>query len=145
MSELSRSEGTFRTWRIRSSEPSPVEVRSQKRELLSEQQEDWVADRAAPPEHYLERWPTDPKVDPDAASLLVAEIFQRRDRGEEPSLDDYAKRFPEHGRVLGALVRHQDLIRSLGGKGPAHDRLLRLPAEGDELFGFHLRHQLGRG
>ena len=97
------------------SEPDPVEARSQKRELLAEQQEDWVADRPAPPEHYLERWPTDPTADPDAASLLVAEIFQRRERGEQPSVDDYENRFPEHGRVLGALVKHQDLIHSLDG------------------------------
>src|SRR4029077_14278080 len=106
MIERRKPAENVRTWKIRSTEPNPVEARSQKRDLLAEQQKDWMADRPAPPEHYLERWPTDPKADPDAASLLVAEIFQRRERGEQPSLNDYEERFPEHGRVLGALVRH---------------------------------------
>src|ERR1700681_1424099 len=110
MSERRTLEETVRTWKIRSTEPNPVEARSQKRDLLAEQQMDWMAERPAPPEHYLERWPTDPKADPDAASLLVAEIFERRQRGEQPGVNDYEKRFPEHGHVLGALVRHQDLI-----------------------------------
>ena len=47
--------------------------------------------------------------------------------------------------MLGALVRHQDLIRTMGARKRTHDRLLRLVAEGEELFGFRLRHQLGRG
>jgi serine/threonine protein kinase/Flp pilus assembly protein TadD len=145
MSEQRKPEDGDRTWRIRSSEPDPVEARSQKRELLAQQQEDWAADRPAPPEHYLERWPNDPKADPDAASLLVAEIFQRRERGEQPSVDDYEKRFPEHRGALGSLVRHQDLIHSLGGSKQRPDRVLRLPAEGEELFGFRLRQPLGRG
>ena len=145
MSERRKPEDSERTWKIRPSEPNPVEARSQKRELLAEQQEDWAADRPAPPEHYLKRWPTDPKADADAASLLVAEIFQRRERGEQPSVDDYERRFPEHGRVLGTLVRHQDLIHSLGGSRRRPDRLLRLPEEGEELFGFRLRQPLGRG
>src|SRR5437868_3547154 len=145
MSELSRSKDSNRTWKIRSAEPNPVQARSQKRDLLAEQQKDWMADRPAPPDHYLERWPADPKADPDAASLLVAEIFQRRERGEQPSLDDYEERFPEHGRALGALVRHQDLIHSLGGGRQRPDRLLRLPTEGEELFGFRLHQPLGRG
>ena len=145
MSEMRKPENNDRTWKIRSPEHDPVEARGQKRELLAELQEDWAADRPAPPEHYLERWPTDPKADPDAASLLVAEIFQRRDRGEQPRVDDYEERFPEHGRALGALVRHQDLLQSLSGSKQRPDRLLRLPAEGEELFGFRLRQPLGRG
>ena len=116
MSERRKPEAGERTWKIRPSTPDPVEARSQKRELLAEQQADWAADCPAPPEHYLERWPTDPKDDTDAASLLVAEICQRRDRREQPRVDDFEERFPEHGRAArGALVRHQDLIHSLGG------------------------------
>ena len=60
-------------------------------------------------------------------------------------MDDYEKRFPEHGRVLGSLVRYQDLIHSLGGSRHRPDHLLRLPAEGEELFGFRLRQPLGHG
>jgi eukaryotic-like serine/threonine-protein kinase len=145
MSEQRKPEDNDQTWRIRSPEHDPVEARGQKRELLAEQKEDWAAGRPAPPEHYLERWPTDPKADPDAASVIVAEIFHRRERGEQASADDYQERFPDHGRVLGTLVKHQDLIQLLGGSTQRPDRLLRLPAEGEELFGFRLRQPLGRG
>ena len=71
MSERLGPDDRSRTWRTRSPEPNPAEARSQKRDLLAEQQEDWAADRPAPPEHYLERWPTDPKADPDAASVRI--------------------------------------------------------------------------
>ncbi len=147
MSERRKPQDSNRTWRIRSPEPDPVEVQSQKRELLDEQQADrGAADCPAPPEHDLERLQTDPKADLDAGSRLVAEIFQQRKRGEQPSLDDYEKRFFEYSRVLGGLARHpQDLIHSRAGSGPRPDRLLRLPEEGEELFGFRLRQPLGRG
>ncbi len=46
---------------------------------------------------------------------------------------------------MGAMVRQEDLIASLGGKRRHADRLLRLPAEGEEFFGFRLRQKLGRG
>jgi serine/threonine protein kinase/Flp pilus assembly protein TadD len=145
MSEQHKPEDADRTWKIRASEPDPLDARGQKRELLAEQQADWAANRPAPPEHYLERWPTDPRQDPDAASLLVAEIFQRRERGEQPTVDHYEKRFPEHSRMLDALVRHQDMIQSLTRTGLRGDRMLRFPSEGEELFGFRLRRPLGRG
>ena len=62
------------------------------------------------PEAYLARWPTDPKADPDAASLLVAEYFERRERGDRPSLSDYEERFPEHAPALADMIR--DTVRS---------------------------------
>ena len=144
MSERRTPDESGRTVRIRSGS-DPAESRSRKRELLAEQQRDWEADRPASPEHYLERWPNEPEADQDAASLLAAEFFYRRERGEEPSLGDYERRFPEHGTALGAMVRQEDLIASLGGKRRHADRLLRLPAEGEEFFGFRLREKLGRG
>ena len=145
MSELLVPAENPATWKMRPLGSSSPEARSQKRDLLAEQQKDWLADHPCPVEHYLERWPTDPNSDPDAASLLVCEIFQRRDRGERPSLDEYAERFPEHLPALGNLIRREDLVRSLGGRRLGHDRLLRLPEVGEQIFGFRLRQPLGRG
>ncbi len=145
MSEPGSPEDCERTWNIRSSEPSSVEDRAQKRESLAEQQTDWAADCPAPPKHDLERRPTDPKADADAASLLVGEIFRRREQGEQPIVDDCENRSPDPGRALGDLVRYQDLIRSLGGGRQPSACRLRLPTEGEELFGFRLRRPLGSG
>src|SRR5215207_2802553 len=145
MSDRSSSVGPSATFRIRTPAPDPLEARRVKRDLLAEQQEGWASDQPSPPEAYMSRWPTDPSQDDDAASLLVAEFFERRDRGERPTVDEYEKRFPEHGRTLVNLIRRQDLFRSLGGKRTDADRLLRLPEVGDEVFGFRLRQPLGSG
>src|SRR4051794_15159178 len=91
------SQNNSDTVKIRPAAPNALEARSQKRDLLAEQNQDWAEDHPHPPEHYLERWPVDAKADPDGASVLVAKIFQRRQRGEHPSLDEYEQRFPEHG------------------------------------------------
>src|SRR5438270_5875048 len=108
------------TVKIRPPAPNPLEARSQKRDLLAEQNQDWAEDHPFPPEHYLERWPVDFKADPDGASVLVAEIFQRRQRGERPSLDEYERRFPDHFTLLGELIGRHELRRLSGGRG--HDQ-----------------------
>jgi serine/threonine protein kinase/Flp pilus assembly protein TadD len=133
------------TWNARSPALSGVQTRVRKREILVEQHEDWVTGSPAPAEDYLARWPTDPKEDPDAASVLIAEFFQRRERGEQPRVSDYEERFPEHSPALRHLMLRQNLLRSVGGKHSGVDALLRLPAEGDVLFGFRLRQPLGCG
>jgi serine/threonine protein kinase len=98
-----------------------------------------------PSEHDPERRPTDPATDTGVASQLVAEIFLRRGAGEPPRPDDGRRCDPEPARALGGLLRHQDLIRTMGERKRVGDLLARLAAEGEELFGFRLRHQLGRG
>src|SRR5438270_178849 len=116
MSDRSTAGDGLSTWRLRAPALDPVEARAQKRDLLAEQREGWATDDPSPPEAFLARWPADPAEDSDAASVLVAEFFERRDRGERPSVHEYQRRLPEHGRTLANLIRHEDLIRSLGGK-----------------------------
>ncbi|QDV38213.1 protein kinase domain-containing protein [Tautonia plasticadhaerens] len=145
MSGLDESETDEATIRVRKDTPDPSRGRERKRDLLAEQREDLEAGRPRPTEAYLSRWPTDPKDDADAANVLVADYFWRRDRGEGPSIAEYDRRHPEHRRSFAELVRRQCLIRSLGGGGRRHDRMPRLPGEGDELFGFRLRRPLGTG
>ncbi len=77
---------------------------------------------------------------PDAASLIAEEFLQRKRRGEEPSLQDYQAAYPEYKDfVCGAIVARSMMTASI-----RPGRLLRLPSEGDELFGFRLRRQLGQ-
>ncbi len=53
-------------------------LRGRKRESLAEQRVRWDEGTSVPAEELLGRWPTDP----DAASLLVEDYFQRRRRGK---------------------------------------------------------------
>ncbi len=120
--------------------------RSRKRELLEEQRSRWSEGRPPRPEDVLGRWPTDPGGDPDVASLLLEDYLQKRRRGEDASLADYDRRFPEQSRTLRRALAKETIDRSLGrpeseGKGFP----LRLPDTGDEVFGFRLGRPLGEG
>src|SRR5262249_60986312 len=70
---------------------------------------------------------------------------QRRGTGGDVSLADYDQRFPEHRDSLAVLVRQHAILRSLGGTHGSSTTTLALPAVGDELFGFRLCQELGRG
>ena len=82
------------------------------------------------------------EVGSDPASRLFAEVFQVRGTSGEARADGGRRDSPGHadGRFC-----HQDLVRTSRGERRNHDRLNRIVAEGRELFGFRLRHQLGRG
>ncbi len=145
MSERSGPEHDGRTWRMRSPELSPGEVHGPNQDRLAEPEEDGAEVCLPSPELDRERKPVEPTIVPDAASLLVAEVFQRRSRGEPPRGTGGQGGGSQEGRAPRSRMQHQYLIRTLGGRRLDHDRRLRLPSEGDELFGFRLRHQLGRG
>jgi serine/threonine protein kinase/Tfp pilus assembly protein PilF len=122
--------------------PSFAEARSLKRELLEELRAGGA--EGVRPEDLLPRWPGDPQADADVASLLFADYCRRLEKGESASASDYERRFPEHKDSLAGLLRQHSLMRSLGaasGSGLG----LRLPDVGEELFGFRLRYELGRG
>src|SRR5262249_31391351 len=68
----------------------------------------------------------------------------RQRRGESVSASDYERRFPEQRDSLASLVRQHGMLRSVGGVSGS-GRTLRLPDVGEELFGFRLRGELGRG
>jgi eukaryotic-like serine/threonine-protein kinase len=126
------------------SEPaSLLAVRSCKRALLSELTHSHENGNPVTPEDLLARWPDKP-CDPDIASLLFEDYQQQRRRGSAPQLSNYEERFPQQADSLRSLVRQNDLLRSLGGSCPS-GLTLRLPDVGDEVFGFKLRHELGRG
>jgi serine/threonine protein kinase/Tfp pilus assembly protein PilF len=121
-----------------------AEVRTRKRELLEELRDGADDGRPLRPEDLLPRWPTDPHADPDIASLLFTDYCERQRRGEPVSASDYEQRFPEHRDSLASLLRQHGVLRSLGDAS-ASGQTLRLPEVGEELFGFRLRRELGRG
>jgi serine/threonine protein kinase/Flp pilus assembly protein TadD len=130
--ELSGSRGDF------------LRARSVKRDLLRRLGESHDAGSPLAPEDLLPHWPADPGQDRDVASLLFEDYCRREHRGESPSLADYQERFPGQRDSLLAHVRRHGVMRSLrpsdGGPAP-----LSMPGAGDEVFGFRLRHELGRG
>jgi serine/threonine protein kinase/tetratricopeptide (TPR) repeat protein len=125
--------------------PSFAEARTQKRALLAQMRGSWQQDTPVSPENVLARWPTDPQADPDAASVLFADFLQRRCRGEEPSIQEYQSRFPQHQTSFANLLSQQAVLRSLGGDSANPESTLALPQKGDAVFGFRLGQELGRG
>jgi serine/threonine protein kinase/tetratricopeptide (TPR) repeat protein len=117
-----------------------------KRDLLAEQRAGWDQGKPPSPEEILPRWPASPSADGDVASVLFQDFCQRRRVGEEPSLEDYARRFPDYKASLAGLLSRQAVLESIGAaSGASEGALLGLPDVGDELFGFRLRRELGRG
>jgi serine/threonine protein kinase/Flp pilus assembly protein TadD len=116
-------------------------LRGAKRELIARQEEGWK--NGSPPSiaQLFELWPSDPETDSDAASVIAEEFLQRQCRGEKPLLGEYQREYPElQNSCAGLIITRSRMTASL-----RPGRLLSLPTAGDELFGFRLRHQLGRG
>jgi serine/threonine protein kinase/tetratricopeptide (TPR) repeat protein len=120
-------------------------LRAAKRELVEELRAQREQGQPVQPEELLQRWPTDPHTDADVASLLFEDYCKRKETGEEASIVDYEQRFPEHQDSLAVLVRQHAVWRSLNGTHGSSTTSLALPSIGDELFGFRLCQELGRG
>jgi serine/threonine protein kinase/Flp pilus assembly protein TadD len=145
MSERLKPHDAARTWKIRSPESDAVEPRTAEFGRVDGPHSRRPA--TDPPSTEYEREPgrADPATDGDVASPLVTEVFRIRGPGESPRSDDGRERVTERASEPGDLTRHQDLIRTINARRRGHDRLRQTLAEGQELFGFRLRHQLGRG
>jgi serine/threonine protein kinase/tetratricopeptide (TPR) repeat protein len=124
-------------------------ARSLKRDLLEELKRGWREGQPVRTEELLARWPGNPGQDPDVASILFEEFCQRRKQGasfsDRPSFEEFERRFPSQRDSLASLFRQHEVLRSLGGGSGETFLGLALPAVGDEVFGFHLRYELGRG
>src|SRR5438132_962166 len=119
--------------------------RSVKQQLLQELRAGWENGDRVQAEELLPRWPGSPSADPDVASLLFEEYCQRRRQGEQPASGEYERRFPSQKQVLDSLSNQHALLRSLGLDKPSSGMLLSLPEAGEEVLGFHLCKELGRG
>jgi eukaryotic-like serine/threonine-protein kinase len=119
--------------------------RSVKQQLLQELRAGWENGDRVQAEELLPRWPGSPSADPDVASLLLEEYCQRRRQGEQPASGEYERRFPSQKQLLDSLSNQHALLRSLGWDKPSSGMLLSLPEAGEEVLGFHLCKELGRG
>jgi eukaryotic-like serine/threonine-protein kinase len=122
-----------------------VEARSQKRRLLADLRASWQEGSRLRPEDLLHQWPGNAQNDPDVASLLLEDYCQRGRAGQQPHSEDYSSRFPDHRHALDGVAQQQSLFRSLTGAEPGTGFFLRLPEVGDEVFGFRICQELGRG
>src|SRR5262249_28421944 len=92
-------------------------------------------------------WPSDAGVRsvPDAASLLAADLFRRRLRGDTASFSGNDAHFPLASGSRSDLGSGEATADAPAGASLGRCRFLRLPEIGDSLFGFQLRYPLGRG
>src|SRR5437867_8492248 len=68
--------------------------------LRLDQRERWQIGERVPAEAYLEHYPA-LRAHPEAAvDLIYYEFFLRERCGEQPDLEEYCQRFPEHADVL---------------------------------------------
>ncbi len=131
-------------WSALNDPPSFLAVRSIKRQLLEELSEPSGPTNADLAD-LLGRWPTDAAKDPDVAGLLFEDFRNRSLRGEPVSRAKYEAEHPEHRDSMASLFRRQDLLRSITSVSEPSVPTFALPKVGDELFGYHLRNQLGQG
>ncbi len=86
-----------------------------------------------------------PPTDDDAPSALVADVLARRRLDDSASAAEYGDRRPALRESLAHLVSRQDFLHSAGAESGVARSHLRLPDVGDEVFGFRLRAELGKG
>ncbi|MDB4614215.1 protein kinase [bacterium] len=73
------------------------------------------------------------------AELLAMEIEHRLRRGEEPRLDEYVRRFPEHSDVIAGVLNRNTKETQVARRSSAPDDVP------PELPNFHVLRELGRG
>lgn len=131
--------------------PDFLQAHRIKRALLEEQRSRWAEGEQVPAEEVLSRWPSPPDKDPFAVTVLYEDFMQRRQLDNELSLQEYSRQFPSHEAELSKLASFDKLMNALvkanGGQVRRRTRgsLLGLPDVGDEVFGFRLCAELGRG
>jgi serine/threonine protein kinase/Tfp pilus assembly protein PilF len=122
-----------------------VQLRSLKRQLMEELHLSWQKGNPVEPEALLGRWPGDAETDPDVASLLFQDYCQRQQSGDQISPEEYQSHFRSHRGPLAGLWDRQAFFRSIGGDSVGSSLVLSLPEVGDDILGFRLRRELGRG
>src|SRR5262245_38928294 len=82
--------------------------------LLTEQRQRWQAGQRVLAEDYLRRNPGVRADAERALDLVYGEFLLREELGEEPTLEEYARRFPEHAEALRVQV---ELHRAMPTEG----------------------------
>jgi serine/threonine protein kinase/tetratricopeptide (TPR) repeat protein len=120
-------------------------ARTRKRQILAELRTAWARGQPTPPERLLVQWPTDPSADPDVASLLYEDYCQRCRRGEQRAPEPYLEGVTAPENALASMSSYHALLQSTNGHDFGSDLLLSLPGVGEEVLGYRLIYELGRG
>src|SRR5207237_1146233 len=67
---------------------------------LADQEKRWRAGTPLAVEKYLEREPAFLSDAEAILDLIYKEVLLRSERGEQPQLDEYVRRFPDHASAL---------------------------------------------
>jgi serine/threonine protein kinase len=81
----------------------------------------------------------------DPFERIAEEFVERRRKGESPSVEEYAKRYPEHAETIRKLLPAVAMIERLG-QGAEHPAQTELPRPVPVKLGdFRITRELGRG
>jgi serine/threonine protein kinase/Flp pilus assembly protein TadD len=106
--------------------------------LADELSRRWQEGDCRPVEEFLalHQLEAEPEI---AVPLIYEEMCLRRERGQEPALDEYLRRFPQWRRELEMLLLCHDLFEPRPATPPV------FPEVGESLGDFELLAELGRG
>jgi len=106
-------------------------------QLVRELARRWRGGERLQVEEFLQRYPELLRERDAVVRLIYEEFCQRREHGAEQPIDEFRRRFPEHGAALSLLLKDPALGVVEAPPG--------LPEVGDELGEFRLLSELGRG
>jgi WD40 repeat protein len=117
--------------------------------LLVDQRERWQLGERIPAESYLRRFPFLEGNSEAVVELAYGEFLLREQRGEQPALQEYLWRFPEHQVRLRQQVELHCALRGtsvLSGRTPSVAPAQTTPGqEQAEVPGYQVLEELGRG
>ena len=93
----------------------------------------------------LANWRRNPDEDPHSIDAVYEELLRTQHAGEEPSVSVQPRRFPSKSDGPDNSISRRPLFRSGSGSSHSHGLFLQMPDVGDEVFGFRIRGELGRG
>lgn len=120
-------------------------IRRLNQELLEEQRED-QEDKECSLEVPPPLLPANFRKEPDVASVLLADHYQRLKQGADPDLEERPGPWQKQSDSLGNSIPPRPFLGSISwGDSSAQAAKPRLPGVGEQLGGFHLLLELGRG
>jgi eukaryotic-like serine/threonine-protein kinase len=78
--------------------------------LRADQALRWRMGDPRPVEHYFERFPAVQEDDESALQMVCSEYLLRRDTGEQPTVDEYLRRFPRLGERLRRQLELEEAL-----------------------------------
>ncbi|HLJ93473.1 MAG TPA: protein kinase, partial [Gemmataceae bacterium] len=121
---------------------STVPVRPSQSFLLLDQRRRWQAGDRMWLEIYLQKYPSLQTKADNLLELLYHEVVLREEQGENPTLEEYERRFPEHAEAIHLHFEVHEALRSSASPQPDVDaRADTFPS----VHGYEVLSILGRG